>query len=159
MTGRIVADHAKQILDVTKGDPAPTVIITDHDAEDRKTFERETGKRTTAARKEVSPGIQALQQRLAPAGDGHPRIFFMRDSLVELDEELRDAGLPTCTEEEFDSYIWDNRLTVKKEQPVKENDHGMDMTRYTVAQFDLKAQKAKTGPSGMEQRNRWRRES
>lgn len=137
MTHRLVADHAKQIMQLTANAPRPVAIITDHDAEDRATFEAETGYMTTPAKKAVSPGIQAVARRLTGEGAG-PRLFFLRDSLVERDRSLADAGLPTCTEEEFPSYVWDTRMgRTKGESPVKEHDHGVDATRYTVAYFDL----------------------
>lgn len=156
MTQRIVADHSKQIMEVTKGEPKPKEVITDHDAEDRKTFERETGLTTKAARKDVSPGIQAVAARLRPQDDGKTRLYFLRDSLVEEDIELSEAGLPTCTEEEMDSYVWDTRTAVKKEQPLKENDHGCDTTRYMVAHFDLVKQVITTAPTSISQTSKWK---
>lgn len=138
MTQRLVEDHCKDILAVTKNDPKPRAVICDHDAEDRATFERHAGLRTTAAHKAVSPGIQATASRLKASGDGRPRLFFLRDSLVERDESLTDRGLPTCTEEEIEGYVWDTRAGRKKgEEPLKEHDHGMDCTRYMVADRDL----------------------
>src|SRR6185312_1988203 len=41
-TGVIVEDLAKQIMEVTAGEPRPVAVICDHDAEDRATFERHT---------------------------------------------------------------------------------------------------------------------
>ncbi|MCA9861186.1 MAG: phage terminase large subunit, partial [Thermomicrobiales bacterium] len=136
MTRRLVADHAKTILQITAGEPIPVDIITDHDAEDRATFERETGFSTTAANKAVSPGIQAVARRLQP--NARPAVHFFRDAVVERDQELVDSGKPASTVEEFPSYVWDTRQgQAKGERPVKEDDHGMDATRYLVAHFDL----------------------
>jgi phage terminase large subunit len=89
-----------------------------------------------AARKAVSPGIQAVASRMK--GDGaFPRILFLRDSLVERDPALVDAKKPTCTEEEVESYVWNLASGRKKgEEPVKEHDHGMDATRYMVMHLD-----------------------
>ena len=58
----------------------------------------------------------------------------MRDSLVEVDEALREDTKPYCTEQEFDSYVWPKGQDGKavKEQPVKLFDHGMDAMRYLV---------------------------
>lgn len=132
MTGRTVETHAEHIK-AESGDERYEATVADHDAEDRATLERH-GIPTIRARKEVSPGIQAVQGRLKKAGHGKPRIFFMRDSLVETDTSLRDAHKPTCTEEEFDGYVWaktsDGRPA--REEPMKVNDHGMDATRYGV---------------------------
>lgn len=136
-TRRIVQDHAAQILKLTMNEPAPVAIVCDHDAEDRATFERWTGLTTVAAHKAVSPGIQAVANRLKVAGDGRPRLFLLRDALADIDEELKDAGKPYATEQEFDSYVWDeSSKRVKGEEPKKENDHGMDALRYLVAAVD-----------------------
>jgi hypothetical protein len=142
MTHRLVQDHAKLIVGLASDDPRPVAVICDHDAEDRATFERHTGLPTVAAHKTVSDGIQAVAARLQRSGNGKPRIFFLRDSLVQRDPLLDEQELPCSTEEEFDSYIWDTGAGRKKgEEPVKENDHGMDTTRYMVAQLDLAVKK------------------
>lgn len=138
MTKRLVEDHAKDILRWTAGEPRPRVIICDHDAEDRATLERHVGMSTTPAQKAVSPGLQAVAARLRPAGDGKPRIAYLKDSLVERDSALADVKAPTCTEEEYDSYIWDTSANRRKgEQPVKKFDHGLDGSRYMVADRDF----------------------
>jgi hypothetical protein len=122
---------------LSRDEPRPLAIITDHDAEDRATFERATGLRTTPAFKDVSPGIQAVSERLRVKDNGKAGLYFLRSALVEQDASLKDAGKPTCTEEEFPSYIWDIRPGVRKgEQPVKADDHGMDDVRYFVAHLD-----------------------
>lgn len=138
---RLVEDHAKQILDIVAPngkwiEPKPTNIICDHDAEDRATLERHLGMGTIPAQKTKSDGIQATQARFKPAGDGKPRVFFLRDSLVERDPVLVDAKKPTCTEEEIPAYVWNP----EKDEPVKKDDHGCDTLRYTVAECDLGAQ-------------------
>jgi len=51
---------------------------------------------------------------------------------------LGEKKLPQSTEEEFDAYIWDESNNRKKgEEPVKENDHGMDALRYMVAHLEM----------------------
>lgn len=145
-TRRLVEDHARQIKAIVAehpDEPAPQALICDHDAEDRATLERHLGMATVPAKKTVSDGIQAVQSRLKTAGDGRPRLYVMRDAVIERDQALADAGKPTSTAEEFTSYTW----AVKpgkpgaggglKEQPLKVNDHGMDATRYLVADLDL----------------------
>lgn len=143
-TGRLVEDHARQILRIVRPDgrwiePRPRAVICDHDAEDRATLERYLGMSTVAAKKSVSPGVQAVQLRLRKAGDGKPRIFIVRDCLVERDPALKEAGLPTCTVEEITGYVWAKGPDGKpaKEQPEKKNDHGMDTKRYVVAERDM----------------------
>ena len=141
-TKRLVEDHAKAIKEASKwgdkeGDPLPREIICDHDAEDRATLERHLGMFTTPAHKSVSDGIQAMAARLRPAGDGKPRIVYFDNALIERDSDLSARKKPTCTIEEFDSYVWKETPTGIKEEPKKEDDHGMDESRYMVARFDL----------------------
>jgi hypothetical protein len=136
-TQRLVQDHAKAILEAASGEPWPVAIVCDHDAEDRATLEKYLGRFTVPAFKSVSPGIQAVQQRLRKAGDGKPRLMLMRDSLVSVDPLLLDARKPTSTEEEIDSYIWASApYGSKADEPVKRDDHGMDAMRYAVAFTD-----------------------
>jgi hypothetical protein len=142
-TRRTVDQHAAQILDHVTGldgrwlEPKPQAVICDHDAGDRAVWERETDLLTTAAHKAVSTGIQAVQRRLRPAGDGKPRLFLMRDALIERDPELTDAKKPLCTADEFPAYVWDTGSgKAPKEQPLKVNDHGVDCVRYLVAHVD-----------------------
>jgi hypothetical protein len=162
MTGRLVEDHARQMLAVCgweltptfdpqrpnrlrrhvpirkDPDPLPRMLICDHDAEDRATLERYVGAPTYAAIKAVSPGIQAVASRLKPSGDGRPRLFFCRDALVERDPWAEEHHQPLCTEEEIESYVWDEAGGQKKgEHPVKFADDGVDCVRYVVATLDL----------------------
>jgi phage terminase large subunit len=144
-TRRLVEDHARDILSIVapKGEwiePRPRGIICDHDAEDRATLERHLGMSTSAAHKTVRDGLQAVQARLRPAGDGKPRLFICRDALVQRDPELVDAKKPCSTAEEIVGYVWDAAPGKQpKEQPVKADDHGMDAMRYVVAEIDLGA--------------------
>jgi PBSX family phage terminase large subunit len=136
-TQRLVQDHAADMIAAMKNDRKPIAIICDHDAEDRGTLERYLGMSTGAAFKSVQPGIQAVQSRLRKAGDGRPRIFLMRDSLVQRDEALVDTRKPVCTEEEIEAYVWPQSGSGKNlDQPVKRDDHGMDAMRYLVAFAD-----------------------
>lgn len=140
----LVEDMARQIKkivqrpDGTWREPRPRAVIADHDAEDRATFERHMGLSTTAARKTVSDGVQAMQARLRPAGDGLARFFVVRGCLVARDPELVEAKKPTCFEDEIAEYVWPTDVKPdKRESPVKENDHAMDSARYACAELDL----------------------
>lgn len=120
-------------------EPRPRAIVCDHDAEDRATLERHLGMGTVPAVKNVSEGIQAVQARLKLAGDGHPRIRFMRDIVLSIDEDLREAGKPSSTVEEVPGYVWARKSVTNpdmKDEPLKENDHGCDAMRYIVQYFD-----------------------
>lgn len=160
MTRRIVEDHARQILSIVRKpkdlgadpdyvdwrkpelwdwiEPRPVGIVCDHDAEDRATLERHIGLPTVAAHKGVSDGIDMVSERLRPTPDGQgrmrPRLMILEGALVELDQDLAERLLPTCTAEEWSGYIW---ATKAKEEPVKEHDHGLDQTRYIVAHVDF----------------------
>lgn len=153
-TQTLVEDHAHTIRELSVGEDISRVIC-DHDAEDRATLARhlacdcvdepaiECG--TTAATKAVSPGIQAVSQRLRLAGDGRARVYVLPGARVSRDAKLADKRLPTCTEEEFEGYVWDKAQaklnpdgTQAAEAPLKVNDHGMDALRYMVAHFDLR---------------------
>jgi len=143
-TGRTVKVHAEQIRALSAGERIETTVC-DHDAEDRATLE-ENGIPTVGAIKSVSVGVEKVKERLKWAGDGRPRIFFLRDSLVEQDADLEEKKLPLSTEQEFEGYVWENRTT--KEQPAKANDHGMDATRYAVTYLDTApGGQAEYGPS------------
>lgn len=121
-TQRLVEDHAREIKRLSQGEPKYDSVICDHDAEGRATLERHLGVKTTAATKSLSPGIQAVQTRLRPAGDKKPRLTIMRDSLVRRDQDLFEAKKPCSTAEEFEGYVWSDKS--RKEEPVKEDDHG-----------------------------------
>ena len=135
-TQRTVRRHDEQIKAHSQGEHIEATIA-DHDAEDRATL-REDGIETIAARKAISVGIQKVQERLKLAGDGKPRLYLMRDSLIEVDSELEEAKQPLCTEQEFDSYIWPKGVDGKlsKEQPIDAYNHGLDALRYAVMYVD-----------------------
>lgn len=143
-TGRLVSDHAKIIKQFPE---AIKLTIADHDAEDRATL-HSLGIYTVAAKKAITTGIQAVEQKMKVKANGKPGVFFLRDSLIERDQKLVDDKKPCCTEEEFDSYAWPKGQNGKelKESPVKIDDHGMDCLKYICAELDqatiLKSSKA-----------------
>jgi phage terminase large subunit len=132
MTGRTVKAHAEQIKQLSKGERIRATVC-DHDAENMAQL-REAGIPTRPANKAVALGIQKVQERLKVQGDGKPRLFVMRGSLVEVDRALERAKKPFAVEQEFDGYVWQNKA--HKEEPVKADDHGMDMVRYAVMYQD-----------------------
>lgn len=137
-TKRIVSDLAAEVKKLHGNEPMPTAIYADHDAEDRATFTAATGWGTVGAVKSVAQGIQLVQARLKTAGDGRPRLFICRGSLVGRDPGLEDQKRPQGVLEEIDAYAWAEGVDGKpnKEEPVKENDHSMDALRYMVATLD-----------------------
>jgi phage terminase large subunit len=142
MSQRTVRQHAIQINKLSEGEKI-RMSVADHDAEDRATL-RENKITTRAAVKDVSRGIQAVEERLKDAGDGKPRLFIMRGALVEVDPRMVEQLKPTSTLEEMPAYIWPKDVSGRpmKEQPIKENDHGMDAMRYMVMHFDGARRKA-----------------
>ena len=143
-TGRLVEDHARQILSIVRPEgewiePRPRGIICDHDAEDRATLERHLGMRTLPAIKDVRPGIQAFQARLRKAGDGRPRVYVVRGCVVERDPAMVDGAKPIGLAEEITGYVWAKAPDGKpaKEEPEKRDDHSCDPARYIGAQADL----------------------
>jgi len=162
MTNRTIAEHAVTIMEqVTKQvavewydhfnrvtrkrvetvwtEPKPTAIICDHDLQARRTFERATGLGTTAAVKDVAEGIDLTKQRWKLNAESESKLYYMEDTLVERDPELVDKVLPTCSMEEVSSYVWKKTNDGKiKDEPVKENDHGMDTDRYFTMHIDFK---------------------
>jgi len=134
MTHRTVKVHAAQIRKLSAGE-SYVATIADHDAEDRATL-TENGIKTIAAKKEISRGIQKVEDRLKKQGDGKPGIYIFRECLVEADRELYREypgdTQPVCTEQEFGSYVWPDGKDGRpnKEVPVDAYNHGMDCVRY-----------------------------
>ncbi len=149
-TKRLVEDHARDIKQLTAGDPPPYALFCDHDAEDRATLERHLGRPTRPANKNVSEGLQATAARFRIGGDGKPRIKIMRDGVVhgmttpdrpgapplwQADPELVSAKQPACLADEIPGYVWEDGKV--KEQPHKDLDDSCDTLRYAVAAVDL----------------------
>lgn len=138
---RLVEDFAQDILDMraVSNWGRPEALVTDHAAGDRATLERHLGEATVKARKDVSPGIQAVAQRLVVAGDGRPRFQVLRNSLIRNDPLAASDKLPRGFAAEVNGYVWgvergtDGR---PKEVPMKINDDSCDMVRYAVMHLD-----------------------
>lgn len=139
-TQTLVEDHARQIKQLSEGERI-TAVICDHDAEGRATFEKHGGMQTTAAKKNVLEGIQLVASRFRAAADDRARLFILRDTLIEKDQSLAAKHKPTHTEEEIEGYVWKlSSVPGRKEEPVKDNDHGADALRYMVAHLDAPQQ-------------------
>ena len=133
-TQTLVEDHAARIKELSAGERYQFTVA-DHDAEDRATLARH-GINTVAAKKQVLTGIQAVSERLRRAGDGKPRLFIFRDALIDRDTALESTKKPISTRHEFGGYVWNDK--VKKEEPVKADDHGLDAARYLVMAVDTR---------------------
>ena len=135
---RLAEDHAKQAKRLTEdAGETVSVVISDWDAEERAAFEK-YWMPTIKMNKDRQAGIQALKARLLRAGDGRPRMFWLRDSLVERDHKLSDSGRPVCSEEEWDGLVWDEAREGKaaKEDIVKKDDHGFDCHKALALYLD-----------------------
>ena len=132
MSGRTVKVHADQIKALSVGERIECTVA-DHDASDRATL-AENGIATIAAKKDVRRGIEAVQERLKVQPDGRPRLFVMRDLLVELDAKRYELRQTTSSIDEIDGYVFPESKEGKAEDenPVKVDDHGMDAMRYMV---------------------------
>lgn len=136
MSQRTVKVHAAQIKRLSEGEHY-IATVADHDAEDRATL-RENGIETIAADKRISVGIEKVQERLKVQGDGRPRLFLLRDSLVEEDPILKMKFKPLKTEDEFPAYAYPEAKDGKpaREEPVDIDNHGLDAARYAVMFVD-----------------------
>ena len=129
---------ARRLIDAD-GEPEPVAAVCDHDDEKRWTFEAEAKVPLTFADKtERDLGLDQVSDRLDPANDGRPRLFFARDAMRHPpDERLADEGKPTGTLEELAGYVWDTTKPLRpKDEPIGYNDHGMDAMRYAVRYVD-----------------------
>ena len=93
-------------------------------------------------------GIQKVSERLLVAGDGKPRIYVMRGSLIERDENLADASQPVDLASEMPGYVWAKAADGKpnKEQPVDLNNHALDALRYGVMYLDGERARSRANP-------------
>jgi len=138
----LVEDHARQIVQIMQDNPSeprPMAVVCDHDSEDRATLERHTGMATVPARKAVGRGLQLVQARVRPAGDGKPRLYVFRDAVVGRDDVAAQQKKPRGVAAEVLGYVWETvrgEDGIPKEVPVKLNDHSMDAMRYAVAHLD-----------------------
>lgn len=103
---------------------------------------RQAGLDAVPGNNSLSLGIQKVQERLKIAGDGRPRLYILRDSLLEADRTLyREYPgdlKPVCSEQEFTSYVWPEGIDGRavKEVPLDLYNHGMDAMRYMVMALD-----------------------
>jgi phage terminase large subunit len=129
-SGRIIEDHAKQIVSLSQGEEYECTVA-DHDREDRETLHRH-GVDTIPAVKDIEHGIDEVKARLQRGTNARPRLFFLKGCTVETDPALIAARRPASTVEEFDAYLWKTRrgVDVPKDEPADADNHGMDAMRY-----------------------------
>lgn len=100
------------------------------------------------AENSISDGINAVNQRMANAGDGRPRFVIRRDSLDTVDESLRRKAQPTSLQEEIPVYVWPSKETQRvqtetgrRENPIDEYNHACDTARYAMLDLDRRDSK------------------
>lgn len=162
---RLVEDHARDILELMKvnGWKRPEAIVCDHDSEDRATLERHLGMPTIPARKGVSRGVQLVQARMRPAGDGKARLMVFRDATLRTDPLAATDKRPRGFAAETGGYVWAVERGadgIPREVPQKLNDHSMDAGRYAVAYLDWHEESrignpAAASPAQPKQGSRW----
>lgn len=134
----LVEDHAVVMKSWVGGEgwnaQRPYIIVCDHDAEDRATLERHLGWPVRPASKNVNDGIQATAARFRLDGRGRPKMIFFRNAVVRRDQLLVDAKRPASTLEEIPGYVWHDK---GKDEPLKENDDGVDAMRYMIMERDV----------------------
>jgi len=106
---------------------------------------RKAGLNAEGAFNQVLPGIDGVQARMARNG-----LYIVRNCSRHIDNGLKEVHKPYRVEDEFASYVWANSKS--KEQPVKNLDDGMDMTRYAVGYVDDLVSKQKSKPAGSQTR-------
>jgi len=150
----LVEDHAKRIKALLEenreAEGMPFAVVCDHDAEDRATLTKHLGLPTVAAQKAVSRGVQLMQSRIRPAGDGKPRLYVVEGCLVGRDMVAEAAKIPRGFTDEIMGYVWEMTRGadgIPKEAPLKLNDHSMDTARYAVAHLDWHEPSRKHNPA------------
>ena len=98
---------------------------------------RQAGLPAIAGFNGIALGIQAVQDRLQVAGDGRPRLIVYDGALSEVDPLIA-PGKPRWSLEERPRYVWATGTNGRptKEEPVDDNNHGMDAERYAVCAVD-----------------------
>ena len=107
------------------------MTIADHDPEGQATLAG-MGIDCVNAVKDRRAGMEAVEAALV--GD---RVVFVQGSTVEVDDALREANKPTCTEAEIPRLRFSPDRDTKLEKsahegPMKHNDHGYDVLCYIL---------------------------
>jgi len=146
-----------ELINVLSAGEKIECTICDWDSGQRAVLEDEFGILTWPANKDINRGVQEVEARLRGInaevvatdwlahGDDigympevlQPTLYVLSDSLVQVDDSLRQDSLPVCLEEEIVDYHWPVTKEGKpvREVPVKVNDHAMDAMRYAVMYF------------------------
>lgn len=97
-----------------------------------------------AADNAVLAGIDEINQRLIIDEDRNSRIYVFDDALEEVDPERVSPKQPCGFIEEVPGYVWKKIRGIQTEEPVKKNDHSMNMARYALYSIAPKGPQIKT---------------
>ena len=115
----LLSYHARRIAEYSKGEIFKTTW-SDHDSQDRAELDA-LGLQTTAAKKDVSVGIEAVQRTMTVNPDtGKPRFFIF------------DTCPNTISEHIGYHYQESKEERDAKDEPVKKLDHTCDAVRYVI---------------------------
>lgn len=119
--GAQIADLAEEIKAAESGHFA---TVADPAGAEAREFLNLNGISNEEAKNDVYTGIQAVQKRFMPAGDGRPRLYISRDCINTI-TELYD-------------YSWEEPKEGRnaKEVPKQDRDHAMDALRYMAMEAD-----------------------
>lgn len=127
----IVEDIAKRIQALTPKNRDVTETFADHDAEQAEVLRRH-GVATTPASKDIESGIQSVKSKLMLDDTGQPQFYILQGARAHGPDEALDMDeRPTKTMSEFYSYEWED----DEEEPVDEDNHGMDALRYFIRSY------------------------
>lgn len=115
--------------------PLEAPLVTDHDAMERAELAA-AGIPTCAAKKDVTPGLEAVERAMMPMADGKPKLMFV------LCDDGNASKNPFTGRDDCHWLVWEmERYRYKektekgpdvKDEPVKRDDHSMDALRYLV---------------------------
>ena len=109
--------YADDFEDFVSGIPVEEIVV-DPSAADFIAELRERGFDVTEGDNDVINGINFVAGRLAGTEDMEERLW------------INDIESTRPVQQEFQSYVWDEKDGVQHDRPVKENDHTMDALRY-----------------------------
>ncbi len=99
---------------------------------------REAGLIVQPGFNDITPGIQAVSQRLKPQADDRPRLYLIEGANEDREDGLSEKGEPAGLADEMAAYSWTKTPEGKpnKEEPEDKNNHAADAARYAVAYLD-----------------------
>lgn len=126
--GKLIQEHAAEIfrrdwLGLTDGRTTPKfdATVADHDAQDRAQLAAE-GLSSSPAKKDVRPGIEAVNRYFKLQPNGRPRLYIMDNCTMTI-KEAGKYRYATGTQRD------------PSEEPIKKDDHTQDAMRYGVMWF------------------------